>query len=293
MQHSDTHFPLYVNSISGAADQVRQAGYRFEKHLHSSIEVYLIRSGKCVMDIGDQSVSCIPGDFVMILPYVVHSFCVPENEECSFYHIHFSPKLFSRIALTPDAKNPINLIHSLLFCCRFFHRQAASDEIRKLVASVVNLYDPANSLLLSADINVLLLQLLIRVCRCYNEVEILRSQSKSPGQYISFTLNYIEENYTNKILIQDISSRLHISTRYLGKIFSHYMNVSLGNYINIYRINKAVELMEDATLSLTDIAGRIGLKDSQHFSKLFFSVIGMPPSRYRKQFLQSEGGSKL
>ena len=77
------------------------------------------------------------------------------------------------------------------------------------------------------------------------------------------------------------------SSRYLGKLFARYMNVSPGNYINIYRINRAIELMETTSLTLTEISGRIGLKDSQHFSKLFFHIIGMTPSAYRKMFLQA------
>ena len=64
------------------------------------------------------------------------------------------------------------------------------------------------------------------------------------------------------------------------------MNVSLGNYINIYRINRAIFLMEHTDLTLTEIAGKVGIKDSQHFSKLFFQIIGMTPSNYRKMFLQ-------
>ena len=91
----------------------------------------------------------------------------------------------------------------------------------------------------------------------------------------------------HKILLEDIAKELHISSRYLGKLFTRYMNVSPGNYINIYRINRAIELMETTPLTLTEISGRIGLKDSQHFSKLFFHIIGMTPSAYRKMFLQA------
>lgn len=68
------------------------------------------------------------------------------------------------------------------------------------------------------------------------------------------------------------------------------MNISPGNYINIYRINKAIELMENTSLTLTEISGRIGLKDSQHFSKLFVHIIGMTPSNYRKMFLRHRHG---
>ena len=90
----------------------------------------------------------------------------------------------------------------------------------------------------------------------------------------------------NKILLEDIAREVHISSRYLCRLFTQYMHISLGKYINIYRINKAIELMENASLTLTEISGKIALKDSQHFSKLFFHIIGMTPSSYRKMFLQ-------
>ena len=90
----------------------------------------------------------------------------------------------------------------------------------------------------------------------------------------------------DKILIPDIAKELNISTRYLSKLFSQYMNISLGNYINVYRINRAIELMDTTTLTFTEISGMIGLKDSQHFSKLFYNIIGTRPSQYKKFILK-------
>ena len=287
MQYIGNYFPLYENSVSEAALLSHQSGYQLEKHLHTGMDVYLIQSGKCSLDIAGCSVCCAPEDFVMISPYTVYSFSVPEDVESSFYHIQFSPRLFSQIALIQDKKNPISLIHSLLFRFHFFHRQAASEDIRRIVSSVVRLYNsPAfNTSTASSEINVLLLQLLIEIFHYYDGDEASCSSSAAPGWYISFTLDFIEKNYDKKILIQDIASCLHISARYLGKIFSSYMHMPLGSYINIYRIHKAIDMMEDPDLSLTDIAGKIGLKDSQHFSKLFLHVIGTSPSKYRKQLL--------
>lgn len=265
MQYMSNYLPLYENSVSEAAFLSQEAGYHFEKYLHT--------------------------DFVMISPYTVHSFSVPEDEECSFYHIQFSPRLFSQIALIQDTKNPVSLIHSLLFRFHFFHRQAATEDIRRIVPSVIPLYNsPAsNRSIASGEINVLLLQLLIEIFHYYNGDETVCSPSTAPGRYISFTMDFIEKNieknYEKKILIQDIASCLRISARHLGKIFSSYMHMTLGSHINSYRIHKAIGMMEDPDLSLTEIAGKIGLEDSQHFSKLFLHVIGTPPSQYRKQFL--------
>ena len=63
------------------------------------------------------------------------------------------------------------------------------------------------------------------------------------------------------------------------------MGVTLSNYINIYRINRSIELMQDTNLTLTEIALQVGFKDSPHYSKVFGSVINETPSHYRKTFL--------
>ena len=53
-----------------------------------------------------------------------------------------------------------------------------------------------------------------------------------------------------------------------------------------YNYAGEIDLMEDSSLTLTEIAGKNGLKDSQHYSKLFQNVIGMSPSHYRNLFIR-------
>ena len=293
MKNDMTAIPFYINSIAGATVQRRADRYSFGKHLHTSMEIYLIRSGSCTMDIGDTTIHCAKGDFVMIFPNVVHSFYLDDSGECTFCHIHFFTNLFARII--PSENTPVNLIHALLFASPACHRQAADSELEELTESVIRMYQSgAHS---PAEINSLLLCLLMHVLHRSDPDGTVGSQPEFQEKYVSFALNYIENNYMalnyiennymHKILLEDIAKELHISSRYLGKLFTRYMNVSPGNYINIYRINRAIELMETTSLTLTEISGRIGLKDSQHFSKLFFHIIGMTPSAYRKMFLQA------
>lgn len=87
-------------------------------------------------------------------------------------------------------------------------------------------------------------------------------------------------------MIQDIADHLNISARYLSKVFFQHMNLTILNYINIYRMNQAIDLMLNTDLTLTHIASQIGLKDSQHFSRLFRNIIGISPNRYRKLLLR-------
>lgn len=284
MKQGTTYFSLCKNSISGAAIQYRKNFYHFSKHLHTSVEIYLIKSGKCFMTIGDTVIECKQDDFIMILPNVVHSFYLEDEEECSFYHIHFSPEFLSQITLEEDSA--VNLMHSLIFSCAPFHKQRATKEMKDRILSIVHLYTNNQDSMASANINLCILQLILIILQSYEKLSETQLHVKDQGKYISFTLNYIEHHYMDKILIPEIAEKQNISSRYLSKIFSKYMNISLANYINVYRINRAIELMETTNLTLTEISGIIGLKDSQHFSKLFYSIIGTTPSQYKKFILK-------
>ena len=70
--------------LSGAVVEFRKAGYRFMRHLHTNIEIYRILSGECYMDIQSETLHCTEGDFIMILPDVVHSFYLNDISDCEF-----------------------------------------------------------------------------------------------------------------------------------------------------------------------------------------------------------------
>lgn len=107
------------------------------------------------------------------------------------------------------------------------------------------------------------------------------SESAVQNRYVSFAMEYIRKNYSKKILISNIAEPLHISARYLSKIFLQHTDLTVLNYINIFRINKSIELMTDTELPLAEIAVRIGCASSQHFSKMFHNVIGLSPHKYK------------
>lgn len=53
--------------LTGAVVEYRKAGYRFIRHMHTSIEIYRILSGECYMDIQSETIHCTEGDFIMTL----------------------------------------------------------------------------------------------------------------------------------------------------------------------------------------------------------------------------------
>jgi AraC-like DNA-binding protein len=54
-------------------------------------------------------------------------------------------------------------------------------------------------------------------------------------------------------------------------------------YIRKKRIEKAIELMSDRSISLTEIAYLTGFSDQSHFTRIFKKFTGSNPSEYRRK----------
>jgi AraC-like DNA-binding protein len=83
--------------------------------------------------------------------------------------------------------------------------------------------------------------------------------------------------------LQRASAELEINPAYLSREFSkHFDNLSFGDYMRKLRINKAIQLMEAKTYSLTEIAYLTGFSDQSHFNRTFKKQTSLNPSDYKK-----------
>ena len=96
--------------------------------------------------------------------------------------------------------------------------------------------------------------------------------------------DYLEEHYADKITLDHIAENMYLSPFYISKIFKSEMGESPIHYLIRVRMEKAKSLLESGvSLSIGEIAERVGYEDAYHFSKLFKKAYGVSPSRMRKE----------
>lgn len=272
---------LTQSSVISALKQYRDNFYKFGKHIHNSFEVYHFLSGECEMDIRSKTIHCVEGDYVIIMPNIVHSLFLETEKPCTFNHIHFEPEFFTDLFLNGYDNEDMDLLTALIFRNNSYFKVKADEQLAKSVSTIIEI-KASDTHFADAYMNLELTKMLLHILEKSGYSLILSKKSDSKNKYVTFTTAYIQEHYAEKILINDIADALNISSRYLSKVFFEQTNVTILNYLNIYRINQAIDLMINTNLTLTEISAQIGLKDSQHFSKLFNNVIGLPPYKYRK-----------
>ncbi len=106
------------------------------------------------------------------------------------------------------------------------------------------------------------------------------------GMLVKQACAYIQQNYARSFSLEELSETIGVSKSYLSRIFKMDTGISLWDYLNRYRIQKAKELLLITNESITAIAADVGYEDTSYFSRVFHEIAGCSPRAYRQQ-LQS------
>jgi AraC-like DNA-binding protein len=121
------------------------------------------------------------------------------------------------------------------------------------------------------------------------EAAVLKEQSAGKGkeahkeQYIKKAIQFIEMNFYKKISIADIAGYVGLNPSYLGQLFKQQIQLSPQQFLCRFRIDKAVQYMNNPAASIKEIARSVGYEDPYLFSRIFRQIKGMPPTEFRKK----------
>lgn len=129
--------------------------------------------------------------------------------------------------------------------------------------------------------------------------EVISQQDYLPMQKksdrILSVINYIEENFNNKLLLEDIARREGVSMTYLSHLFKDTLGVSFQDYLKQKRFEYACNLIATTQRKILDISISSGFSDVRYLTKLFQERYGCTPKEYRRgtATLQEKSASPL
>lgn len=107
-------------------------------------------------------------------------------------------------------------------------------------------------------------------------------KSMSRKYIVENIMKYMEENYQEKISLDQIADNMYLSTYYISKLFKKETGDTPINYLIRLRMKKAREILEeDPSCTIRSVAEAVGYEDAYHFSKLFKKYYGISPLYYR------------
>ena len=104
------------------------------------------------------------------------------------------------------------------------------------------------------------------------------------SKYVVEALRYIAEHYGEPDMgIGQVAASLDLSESHLSHVFKKETGKSLGSYITAYRIQRAMELLQDCRSKVYEVAERVGYRDITYFSATFKRTVGVSPSEYQRE----------
>ena len=105
---------------------------------------------------------------------------------------------------------------------------------------------------------------------------------------IKTVLSYITDHYHEKLYVQDLASQVNMNEQYFCRFFKRSIGKTPIDYINDYRLNKVIRLLETGDAQITEICLECGFNNMGNFQRLFKRKTGITPLQYRKLYLSKK-----
>jgi AraC-like DNA-binding protein/ligand-binding sensor protein len=92
---------------------------------------------------------------------------------------------------------------------------------------------------------------------------------------------YIHEHLRDDLSLNHLCREFNISRSSLYQISKDQFGCGISEYVQHCRINKAMELLQKRTSTVSEVAEMVGIADTNYFIRMFKKHIGITPKKYK------------
>ena len=100
---------------------------------------------------------------------------------------------------------------------------------------------------------------------------------------IQSAVEYIEENLTEELDIEDIAAKAYVSPFHFQRIFSVLCGMTVGDYIRCRRLTLAAQELSSSDIKVIDAAVKYGYDSPDSFARAFTKFHGISPSAAKER----------
>ncbi len=280
----------YVYEISRESRRLHMRQYihwigPYRYNWHEELELMLIIKGHVEMSCAGERIDLAEDDLLLINSNVGHASLAKEEGSIAMV-IHLNPEYLA------EYYHPMK---AYVFSGRTDESTRglpAAATIRGLLASMITRIgssDPLEKLRFEQELNHML-TLLLRLFppQRMEQSEALRTE-KQRG-IMDRILKFVEENYREKISLEDLSRLCQYNTSYLSTYFKNHMGINFYDYLTRIRLREATLELCSTENTVLKIAENHGFPDVKAFNASFRKAFGKSPKEYRKEILAENRG---
>ncbi len=238
-------------------------------HLHNEIELMYIYKGKIKVSCNFQEYTVKEGEMIIIFPNTMHA--VEKLEDTEYLLSIFSKDIFSTLA-------PILATQSIVGS-PVISKGDLHEEVSFALEQIYKRID------IQVKCNISIAYLMIILENILGTVALEPFHYDKNIEWLYEVVKFLNENYKQKITLDEISHRLGISKYHLSRNFNSRIGCSISEYVNRLRVNWEKNLIENTDLSVTSIAMECGFESLTSFFRAFKQLEHKSPKKYREEFI--------
>ncbi|MBL7016277.1 MAG: helix-turn-helix domain-containing protein [Kiritimatiellales bacterium] len=283
-----TGFPLAVRRVQTDAGHTPSHPHDLTEveHSHDFCELVIVTHGQAMHWLEGSDFPVTAGDVFLLQGRQRHYFF--ERENLDLINIMYDP---GKIAL-PES----DLRRMPGYCAMFMleptyrrqHRFASRLHLRRVpLARAERLAEemehecteqiPGHEAVLRAK----LLELLVFLSRAYTASDATEAHALLR---VGNVIGALENDFSKNWSVEELLEIAHMSRSNLMRIFRKATGQTPIEYLVRLRIQRAMEMLHNTDLSITEIALEAGFNDSNYFTRQFRRICKIPPSAFRKRY---------
>lgn len=260
----ENDIPIKVFKFEGS-----EGNYSVAKHWHQCLELFFVRSGDIEFWINSQEYHLVAGDCILVNANQIHSIKVVDKNDVIVMQI------------------PLSLMEKYDDNQRIVFKQVYGQDDDVLKNYINNIYEIKKEKPLYYEYKVLseyyaLIHWLLSKYMDKEAREVKLKYYKSVDR-LSKVTDYIEENYTKDISLEDLAERFDFAPAYLSRLFKKCANINYKEYLDSVRLEHAYKELLNTNHTAAEITYNNGFPNNKSFIVAFKKQYGYTPGQYRKR----------
>ena len=237
---------------------------RTEKNWHENIEIQVCLEGEGYVLLDGDKISFSKGDVVVVNSNAIH------------YTYTANELTYTCIIVDTAFCKQININYELIDFVSKFN----NNEVVALTEALTDIYLTENYPLKVARLNEIILKILIIITENYSK--IIKTEKPKPisNERVKRAVKFIRENYNRKLTLEEIAKHVFTDKFTLSREFKKITGQTVINYVNLYRCQKAIELIEGGE-NVIEASYKCGFENPSFFRKVFKKHVGKLPSKFK------------
>lgn len=256
----------------------------FPSHRHNFIEVLYVCEGSLINIIGGKQVVIEAGELLFLNQFTRHEI-LPAGKNDIAINFMILPEFFD-VAYTMAGSNNV-LADFLVNVLR--QNEEKGEYLHFRVAEVLQIQNLLENMIYSlvtgrGDQN-RINQTTMGLIFLYLLDSVQYAEMRVPNQYENMiamtTLDYIEQSYKTATLTE-LCVKLHLPMHVLSKMIKKNTGFNFKELLQRKRMNKAIELMCETELPISDIIAAVGYENGSYFHRVFREKYHVTPRAFRE-----------